>query len=148
MDVAETLIRKYCAYQERSHFEVRMKLISLQVYGDRLEEMIMKLIEEDYLNEERFVRAFVSGKTNIKKWGRIKIRAALQQKKVHGRLIDKVLQEIDADLYLNNLHNLLLKRMSTGTQELYRYAQTKGYEFALIQEVLLKIKTENSGLYV
>jgi regulatory protein len=69
-DVIYNKLRHYCAYQERCHEEVRTKLLSLKIYGSDLEEIINKLIEDDFLNEERFAKAYAGGKFRIKKWGR------------------------------------------------------------------------------
>ena len=72
-EVALQKIKSYCAYQERSHQQVRYKLIELEVYGDDLEEMLSILIAENYLNEERFARSLARGKFRFKQWGRQKI---------------------------------------------------------------------------
>ena len=65
-------IERYCAYQERSHQEVRKKLYDFGLYRDDVEEMLSSLITEGYLNEERFSKAFAGGKFRMKKWGRNK----------------------------------------------------------------------------
>ena len=70
-------LQKYCAYQERSHHEVRMKLIEIGCYGLDLENVICDLIEENFLNEQRFASTFAGGKFRLKKWGRIKIKQEL-----------------------------------------------------------------------
>lgn len=64
--------KKYCAYQERCHSEVRSRLLEWKIYGDDLEEIIVALIEENFLNEERFAKAYVSGKFNMNHWGKIR----------------------------------------------------------------------------
>jgi len=71
-------LRRYCAYQDRCHQEVRQKLLSLKMYGDDLEEIITELINEDFLNEERYAQSFARGKFRMKKWG-------LLHQKRHGR---------------------------------------------------------------
>ena len=67
-------IRKYCDYQERCHQEVRYQLIKLGARGDILEKIIGQLVEEGFLDEERFARAFARGKFRNNLWGRQKIR--------------------------------------------------------------------------
>ena len=64
-------MRRYCAYQERCHEEVRTKILSMKVYGDTLERVMDALIHEDFLNEERFAIAYAGGKFRMKKWGRL-----------------------------------------------------------------------------
>ena len=71
-------IKYYCAYQERSHNEVRSKLLELEIYGNELENYISVLIDENYLNEERYACAIARGKFYYKQWGRQKILQALK----------------------------------------------------------------------
>ena len=68
---AKVKIAKFCAYQERCHQEVRDKLFSFGLLPNDVEEIIFELIQEDFINEERFTKAFVRGKFNYKKWGSI-----------------------------------------------------------------------------
>jgi regulatory protein len=88
-------IYHYCAYQERSHQEVKNKLHELELSPSEIEEMISHLITEGYLNEERFAKAFVGGKFRVKNWGRIKIVNALEAKGLTKNCIRIGLQEID-----------------------------------------------------
>ena len=75
-------MQNWCAYQERSQFDVRRKLSEFQISIEDKENIIVKLIEENFINEERFALQFAKGKFSIKKWGRVKIRQELKQKKV------------------------------------------------------------------
>ncbi|MES2881389.1 MAG: RecX family transcriptional regulator, partial [Bacteroidota bacterium] len=75
-------LRQYCGYQERSHFEAKQKLYELGVKKIYHDEIIAELIQEDYLNEERFAILFAGGKFRMKEWGRKKIVHALQEKRV------------------------------------------------------------------
>ena len=74
-------LMKYCSYQERCHQEVNKKLYDWGFYKDDRDEIIVRLIEENFINEERFARAFTRGKFNIKKWGKQKITYASIKKK-------------------------------------------------------------------
>jgi regulatory protein len=65
--------RHYCGYQERSHAEVKEKLYSFGLRRQEVEESLSQLIEEDYLNEERFAQQFAGGHFRMKQWGRVKI---------------------------------------------------------------------------
>ena len=76
-------LRHYCAYQERCHAEVKEKLYSFGLRKQMVEESIAQLIEEDYLNEERFAIQFAGGKFRMKQWGRVKIKHELKQKLLH-----------------------------------------------------------------
>src|SRR3954468_25072028 len=100
-------IRKYCAYQERSQQEVRDKLYALGLHRREVEQIISQLVTENYLNEERFAIAYAGGKFRMKQWGRNKIKAALQQKKVSDYCIRKALNEINEKDYRKALGKLI-----------------------------------------
>ena len=87
-------LRHYCAYQERSHQEVREKLFQLGCPSRTHDELISALIQDDYLNEERFATAYAGGKWRAKHWGRIRIKLELQQRKVSAYCIRKALEQI------------------------------------------------------
>jgi regulatory protein len=134
----------FCAYQERSQFEVRGKLIKLGLRGDELEEVISYLITHNYLNEERFAKAYAQGKLRIKSWGKNKISQGLKFKQVSTPLIKKALQSLDGDEYLEKLKNLLDKKEKDLKEKvaykkkykLVQYALSKGFEQDLIFSVL------------
>ncbi|MBP6234345.1 MAG: RecX family transcriptional regulator, partial [Chitinophagaceae bacterium] len=84
-------LKHYCAYQERCHSEVKEKLYQLGVWKKEHDEIIASLIEENYLNEERFAVAYAGGHFRIKQWGRIKIKYELKQKQVSEYSIKKAL---------------------------------------------------------
>jgi len=90
----------YCAYQERAQQEVRDKLYDWGLHHDEVEEVITELITTNFLNEERFANAYVSGKFNIKRWGKIKIKQGLKLKRIPDKMIIKALNTIDYDEYL------------------------------------------------
>src|SRR5690606_5731225 len=75
-------LRHFCAYQERCHSEVRERLFSLGVWMRDHDEIIAGLIEDNYLNEERFAIQYAGGHYRMKQWGRVKIKYALKQKGV------------------------------------------------------------------
>lgn len=108
--------RRYCAYQERAQQEVREKLAEWGIYGNEAENIIINLIEENYLNEERFSRAYVRGKFRIKQWGRQKIRAALKFKKVSEACINFGMKEISEVEYLEVLKSLVDERLKKTTE--------------------------------
>ncbi|MEO6148968.1 MAG: regulatory protein RecX [Mucilaginibacter sp.] len=134
----------YCAYQERSQQEVRNKLYDWGVPGRVVESVISRLITENFLNEERFARAYAKGKFNQKHWGKIKIKQGLKLKQVPDVLIKKALQGIDADDYLKVLEVLLQKKAALVKEKdafkrrykLQQYALSRGYENDMVAEVL------------
>lgn len=134
----------WCAYQERSQHEVRNKLYEYGLRPNEVEQLITELIVTNFLNEERFAMAYVSGKVNIKKWGKIKIKQGLKLKKVPDKLIQKALNYIDGDKYLENLKYIALKKSAVLPEKnalkkkykLFSYLQSKGFESDLIFDVL------------
>jgi regulatory protein len=134
----------FCAYQERSQQEVRNKLYELGMYPTGVESVISQLITGNFINEERFARAYVQGKFNIKAWGRIKIKQGLKLKQVPDKMINKALQTIDGDEYLSTLQKLIDKKQPQITEKdpfkrrykLMQYAMSRGYESDLINDVL------------
>lgn len=134
----------YCSYQERSHYEAKNKLAELGIYYEHADQIIAELITQNYLNEERFAKAFAGGKFRIKKWGRNKIKQELKQKKVSDYCIQQGLKEIDADDYLITLNkeakekyqklkdkNLLIKASKTA-----QYLMSRGFEGDLVWDVI------------
>ena len=96
---AKRKVESYCAYQERSQQEVRDKLFELGLHLVDVENIICYLIEENFLNEERFAKAYALGKFRIKGWGKIKITQGLKLKNVSPALIKIGLKQIDMDDY-------------------------------------------------
>lgn len=134
----------YCAYQERSQQEVRDKLYEWELKPGEVENIIVRLIENNYLNEERFATAYVQGKFNQKGWGRIKIKQGLKLKRVPDGLIKKALQTMADDDYMAALRSILVKKAATLPEKqalkrrykLQQYALGRGFEADLIWEVL------------
>ena len=108
--IATEKLKKYCAYQERSHKEVVDKLYKLGLYKNEVDQVLIALIQDDFLNEERFAQAFVSGKFRIKRWGRVKIKSHLKQKHISDYCIKKGMQEIDETEYFETLHYWLERK--------------------------------------
>ncbi|MFZ4798486.1 MAG: regulatory protein RecX [Bacteroidia bacterium] len=138
----------YCAYQERCHYEAKNKLAELGIYYDKADQIIAELITQNYLNEERFAKAYAGGKFRIKKWGRNKIKQELKQKQLSEYCIQQGLKEIDADDYLVTLKkeaiekykkvkdkNVLVKNNKTA-----QYLMSRGFEGDLVWDVLKELK--------
>ena len=142
--VALAKAEHYCSYQERSQQEVRDKLYEWGLWTDAVENIIVQLIGGNFLNEERFAKAYVRGKFNQKAWGKIKIKQGLKFKKVPDALIKKALQTIDPDGYLQTLEKVIQKKLPQITEKdpykrrykLQQYALSRGYEADLILDVL------------
>ena len=106
----------YCAYQERCHKEVVSKLREMGMIPDAIDQITVHLIENNYLNEERFARSYARGKFNIKKWGKKRIVNELKQRRISKYNIKSALTEIDEETYLNTLDALARKRLGQLTE--------------------------------
>jgi len=134
----------WCAYQERSQQDARDKLYELGMWTEAVENIIVQLIQDNFLNEERFACSFARGKFNIKKWGRIKIKQELKQKRVGDYCLKKAMKEIDETEYIQTLKKLIetKRKLIKETNKiklkykLMSYALSKGYEKDLIFDVL------------
>lgn len=134
-------IEKYCAYQERSHQQVRDKLYEWGLHKSDVESGISDLINKGYLNEQRFANTFSRGKLNIKHWGKSKIKYSLKiQHKVSDRLIDDALRQIDESQYKEILRKVLIKYFRQSKEKDFKkrmyktvqYAISRGYESQLV----------------
>ena len=145
--------RHYCGYQERSHTEVKEKLYSYGLRKTDVEELLSTLIEENYLNEERFATMFAGGKFRMKQWGRVKIKYELKQKRVSEYCIKKAMKEIDEDDYLKTLEKLASVKWNSvkgeGVNHFVKMSKTtdylvqKGYEMELVRAAVARLRQSN-----
>jgi len=139
-DDAVKKLQRYCVYQERCHKEVRSKLLSLGIYGDDLEDVIVELISDNFLNEERFAKMYAGGKFRIKKWGRIRITQELKMRRISEYCIRKAMEEIEEEDYIKTLHAIFEKRLKYIAEEnefktntnLGKYAISRGFESHIV----------------
>ena len=145
-------IQKFCAYQERCHKEVRSRLYEYGLGTEDVEELIFKLIEDNYINEERFAVAYARGKFRVKKWGRLKIVSELKFRQISPFCIKKGLKEIDDKLYAETLRDLVAKkdhdyRSTTNrfarNKKIANYCFNKGYESELIWQEIQDLNSKN-----
>lgn len=138
-------IRRWCALQERSSFEVTQKLIAWRIPKDEIPQIINKLRKENFLNDERFAEDFARGKFRIKQWGRIKIRRSLEQKRIKTEYIDKAISQIDETDYIDCLKKLVVKKNTLITTQEEGYGRklkiaqfliSKGFESYLVRDAV------------
>lgn len=148
MNAALQRAKNYCAFQERCHSEVCEKLYSFSLHKNEVEQLITILIEEDYLNEQRFAIAYAGGKFRIKNWGKEKIKYELKQKQVSEYCIIKAFASIDKAAYEKTFIRLASKKLKELKSEknifikkkkLNNYLRQKGFELKLINTCLNKI---------
>ena len=143
MKTAKVKAGNYCAYQERTHQEIRDKLYKLGLYRDEVEEVLTELISENYVNEERFASTFASGKFRLKRWGRNKIIYELKHRNISPYCIDKALKEISDEEYEKVVVQLIDNKLNIVSGEEYivknkiaRYLINKGFEAELVWPIL------------
>ena len=137
-------LRKYCAYQERSYKDVNDKMWDLKVPSEWRDDIIFGLIQEGFLNEERFARAYSRGKFNIKRWGRVKIIQGLKRHQVSPKCIQLGLSEIDEDDYLQVLSDTVELKSSKLKEKnqwkrkgaIYNFVTGRGFEGNLVTEAI------------
>ena len=134
----------FCAYQERTHAEVRDRLYEWGIRGDEAEEMIVYLIENNYLNEERFAKAYAGGKFRMNQWGRVRIKHEMRYKGLSDYCIKIGLAEIDEGDYLETIKKMINRKANKDDFEnpylkkhkLARYIIGKGFEQELVWRLL------------
>lgn len=141
-------IESWCAYQDRCTFEVEQKLTSWNISLEQQSEIIKHLLSNRFLDDKRFVESFISGKFKIKRWGKIKIKHHLIQKRIDKVSIQEGLKTIDLDAYLETMKHLaqkkfLEKKVKDDLWAIRRrvstYLASKGYETDLIHDVVAEV---------
>ena len=135
-------MERYCAYQERSHQEVRQKLEAMHMIPEAIDVVMVHLLEHNFLNESRYAKAFVSGKFRIKKWGRRRLAYELKQKGVSKININQALTEISEMEYIEVFNDLAEKKLALikdtdvykKRKKLIDYLLYRGWEPHLVYE--------------
>ena len=141
-------IEHFCAYQERCHEEVIQKLRSMKMDADEIDAIIVKIIADNFLNEERFACSFARGKHRIKHWGKVRIINELKSKKINQTLINIALKEITPEEYLSTFHSLADKNWESireinllkKRKKFCDYLLRKGFESNLVFEKVKELE--------
>jgi regulatory protein len=144
---AKPKIEKFCAYQERSHQQVKRKLQGYGLNGMDADILLVELMHANFLNEERFAMAYARGKFKIKGWGKAKIKQGLKREGVGEKLIQQALASLGMDDYLDTLNTLTTKKwpLIKGAShiekvfKLKRYLLGKGYDFEAIDKAIAQV---------
>lgn len=149
VEEATRLMERYCAYQERSHREVKEKLREMRMIPQAVDEILVHLITHDFLNEGRFASSFIRGKFNQKGWGRDRLKRELKFRNVEPRLIEKTLErEISEEEYREKLMGLGQKRWAAlkgepplkRKQKFVNYLLYRGWESELVFGLLKSLE--------
>lgn len=140
---------KYCAYQERCVKDVKDKLKSFDLPEKEKSKILDYLLDNRFVDNERFAKAFVRGKVNQSGWGVNKIRFHLMQKGIDKEVIDEALGQTDEEVYRQRLIDILKTKAKTvkadsdfeKKRKLAAYAMQKGFEGGLVWEVLKSLDT-------
>ena len=140
-------LQKYCIYQDRSHMEVEKKLKEMSMIPEVVNKIIISLIEQDYLNEERFAFNYARGKFKLKKWGKRRLKAELKRKGVTSNLISLALDQISDFDYKRTFDELANKKASSinsgsvlkNRKQLADYLIYRGWETTLVYDKLNEI---------
>ena len=133
-----------CANAEHCQYEMLEKMKRWELSEEAQARVMAQLIEERYVDDRRYARAFVKDKIRYNKWGRRKVQQGLWMKRIDKEIQDEVLNEIDEKEYLNVLKPLLKqKRKSIKAnsdyelnQKLVRFAYGRGFTFDIIRQCL------------
>ena len=143
-------LTRFCLYRERCTQEVIQKMYSLKVTETEKEKLLEQLKEEKYIDDDRFIKAFINTKVYVKRWGKVKIRQELSMKKFDKEKIKLELVLVDDERYIENLNHLaerkwpsLIKKTDREKRaSLFRYLSGKGYESDLIMDWMKKQERE------
>jgi regulatory protein len=142
---AKAKLEALCAYQERCAYELDQRMMKWGLSGEDRSALLAHLEKHNFLSDERFAEAYVSGKVSIKRWGRVRITRELKLRKISDDSIRKAFEGISDDLYFGNLKHLISLKMASlekekseyiRTGKVVRFLQTKGYDFHEIQGVI------------
>lgn len=141
---ARLKLEYYCSYQERCHQDVMQKLYDLEIKSHEADAVIVHLIQNDFLNEERFARSFARGKHRIKHWGKIRIVNELKQKQISAPNIKCALTEISEEEYYDTLDKAAERHWETiretnlqkKRKKFCDYLLRKGWESHLVYQKL------------
>ena len=131
----------YCSYQERCYKEVEEKLFSLRATDSEKESILIHLIENNYINEERFAKSFARGKHNYKYWGRNRIKNELKFRNISSKIIEIALNEINNESYIETFHDIAEKNWESIKE---RKGPKKNKKFV---DFLLRKGFENDLIY-
>ena len=142
LEEAKRKLEQYCAYRERCHSEVVQKLKDMHMIPEAIDVIVVHLLNHNFLNEERFAKAFVRGKFRIKKWGNYRITQELKRKDITKSLITSALKDIPETEYLKTFHELAEKKAATikdtnkqkKKKKLADYLLYRGWESHLVYD--------------
>lgn len=148
---AQLALERYCAYRDRAESEARRRLGDFQLSDEERNEILTSLKALNYLDDARFASTYARGKHEIKRWGRMKIRAGLRNLSIAQKAIDEALRQLDDNKYYQTLTDLAARKIAqlggriqdwNDQQKVVRFLMQRGYETDLIMDVLKSFKKD------
>lgn len=144
VDEIKRKLEQYCVYQDRCHKEVEQKMREFNLIPEAKEMILLSLMKNNFLNEERFSKSFARGKFRIKNWGKQRIVRELKFKDISAYNIKTALKEIDENEYLQTIHRITENRNEVikepniykRKKKLIDYLMRKGFENDLIYKTV------------
>jgi len=144
---AYSKMAQLCSRSEQCSADIRKKMVAYEIMDELVEEIISKLKTEKFLDDERYVKAYVSDKFRLNKWGRIKMRYYLKAKGLNDELIEIGLNEIKEDQYKKALISTLkekAKKIKSDNKydkmgQIIRFAQSRGFEPEIIHRYISEV---------
>lgn len=147
VDEIKRKLEQYCVYQDRYHKEVEQKMREYNLIPEAKEMILLSLLKDNFLNEERFAKSFARGKFRIKNWGKQRIVRELKFRDISAYNIKTALKEIEEDEYLKTIYRITENRneIISDTNQFKRkkklidFLMRKGYESELIYKTVNEI---------
>lgn len=144
VDEIKRKLEQYCVYQDRCHKEVEEKMREYNLIPEAKEMILLSLLQDNFLNEERFAKSFARGKFRIKHWGKQRIVRELKFRDISSYNIKTALKEIDEQDYLKTIYSITEKRNEAISEpniykrkrKLIDFLMRKGYENELIYKTV------------
>jgi len=147
VDEIKRKLENYCVYQDRCHKEVEHKMREYNLITEAREMILLSLMKDNFLNEERFAKSFAHGKFRIKSWGKQRIIRELKFKDISAYNIKTALKEIASDDYLETIYRITENRNKVISEtnsykrkkKLIDFLMRKGFENDLIFKVVTEV---------
>lgn len=131
-----------CARSEQAPGDIRDKLVKWGLSQSDVNQVLQHLVEQGFINEERYARAFVKDRFAFNGWGKIKIAYQLRQKGIPDEIINEAMTAIDDSQYRDRLIGLLQDKWRVVKDRepraawaaMMRFAASRGFEVPIASE--------------
>ncbi|MBP5457318.1 MAG: RecX family transcriptional regulator [Paludibacteraceae bacterium] len=139
-----------CSLSEKCISDIQKKLLSWGINNEESEKIIVRLLQERYIDENRFAKFFVKDKHRFAKWGKGKIIHALKEKGISSENIQEAIEQIEEEDYSEQLETLLKAKLKSikyknaydAKAKLIRFGLGRGFEYDAILDAIKKFDIE------